>query len=108
MKAILIVIAGFIATTGAAASPPYAAPIRPVTDDYFGTKIVDDYRWMEDLDNPEVQRWMRAQADHTRATLDALPGYPALLKRIGELDRSQPAQVSSLQNRYVFPRYILV
>jgi hypothetical protein len=21
-----------------------AAPVKPVTDDYFGTKVVDDYR----------------------------------------------------------------
>ena len=97
MKAALVVVAGLITTTASAASPPQAAPIRPVTDDYFGTKIIDNYRWMENLKSPETQHWMRAQADYTRATLDALPGYPALLKRIGELDSSQPSQVSSPQ-----------
>ncbi|MDQ2929808.1 MAG: prolyl oligopeptidase family serine peptidase [Gemmatimonadota bacterium] len=77
-------------------SPP-AAKVRPVTDDYFGSKVVDDYRYFEKLKDPEVQRWMKAQAEYTRQTLDSLPGYPALLKRIIELDESRPAQVSDLQ-----------
>ena len=29
------------------------APVRPVTDDYYGTKIVDPYRYMENLQDPE-------------------------------------------------------
>jgi len=73
------------------------APVRPVTDDYFGTKIVDNYRYFEDLKNPAVQNWMKAQADYTRQTLDSLPGYPALLKRVDELDASEPAQVTGVQ-----------
>ena len=28
--------------------PPPAVDAIPVTDDYFGTKIVDSYRWLED------------------------------------------------------------
>ena len=44
-------------------------PVRPVTDTYWGTAVVDDYRYLENLQNPEVKAWMRAQADHTRASL---------------------------------------
>ena len=79
------------------ATPPPAAPVRPVVDDYFGTRVTDNYRYFEDLKNPDVQKWMKAQADHTRAQLDALPGYTKLLKRIDELDSSEPAQVSGVQ-----------
>jgi prolyl oligopeptidase len=81
----------------ASAPPPPAAPVRPVTDDYFGTKVVDNYRYIENLKDPEVQTWMKAQADYTRKTLDALPGYAALLKRVAELDASEPARVSNVQ-----------
>jgi prolyl oligopeptidase len=78
-------------------SMPPKAPIRSVTDDYFGTNVVDNYRYFENLKDPEVQQWIKAQADYTRATLDALPGYSALLKRVEDLDESEPAQVSDLQ-----------
>jgi hypothetical protein len=44
-----------------------------------------------------MQRWMRAQADYTRQTLDALPGYGALLERIDELDTSEPVLVTGVQ-----------
>ena len=81
---------------GTAAKPP-VAPVRPVTDDYYGTKIVDNYRYMENLKNLEVQKWMKAQADYTRATLDSLPGRAALLARINDVIRSQPARVSDVQ-----------
>jgi len=58
---------------------PSAAPVRPVTDDYYGTKVVDPYRYMENLNDPEVQAWMKAQNDHTRAVLARIPGREPLL-----------------------------
>ena len=70
------------------ADPPPVAPLRPVTDTYFGTAVVDNYRYMENLDDPEVQAWMKAQAEYTRATLDRLPGRAALLQRIHALSNT--------------------
>ena len=67
---------------------PPAAAIRPVTDTYFGTQLVDPYRWMEDMKSPELQTWMKAQADFTRSALDALPGRAALEVRIKQLDHA--------------------
>lgn len=56
--------------------PPVAA-VRPVEDVYFGTRVVDPYRWMEKPAGTELADWMRAQNDYTRATLDA----PAVQRR---------------------------
>ena len=64
------------------------APVRPVTDTYFGTPVVDNYRYMEKTDDPEVKAWMKGQADHTRAVLDSLPGRAALLDRITALSNA--------------------
>ncbi len=69
------------------AAPP-AASVRPVTDDYFGRKVVDPYRWMEEPGNAEFAAWMKAQNDFTRAALDRIPGRGALEKRIRELDNA--------------------
>ena len=62
-------------------SPPPVAPMHPVTDDYFGTKIVDPYRWMEALDAPTVT-WMKAQGAYTRALLDSIAPRQPLLEKI--------------------------
>jgi prolyl oligopeptidase len=71
------------------ASPP-VAPVKSVTDDYYGTKVVDPYRYMENLKEPEVQAWIKAQNDYTRAALASIPGRAQLLARIQELDQSVP------------------
>jgi prolyl oligopeptidase len=68
-----------------AADGPPVAPVRPVTDDYFGTKVVDNYRYMENLQDPEVKGWMKAQADYSRKVFDSIPGRDALGQRIHEL-----------------------
>ena len=80
-----------------AISPPPPAPVRPVVDDYFGTKITDNYRYFEDRQNADAAAWMKAQADYTRTVLDSLPGRAPLLRRIQELDRSVPMRVGGLQ-----------
>jgi prolyl oligopeptidase len=56
-----------------------------VTDDYFGTKVADPYRWMEDLNAPEVKQWVDAENAVALKYLDALPQRDALKTRITEL-----------------------
>ena len=80
--------------TAAAAVPP--TPVREVVDEYFGTKVVDPYRWLEKTSDPEVEAWMKAQNDHARATLARIPGRDQLLGRIKALDNAGAA-VSWLQ-----------
>src|SRR5580704_5234422 len=56
-----------------------------VVDNYFGTKVADPYRWMEDLNSPEVKQWVDAENAVTGRYLDALPLRNALKRRITEL-----------------------
>jgi prolyl oligopeptidase len=51
---------------------------------------------MENLKDPEVQAWMKAQNDYTQAVLTRIPGREKLLARISELNQSAPAQVSEV------------
>jgi prolyl oligopeptidase len=74
-------------TTGAFAQtapvpPATVAPVRPVTDDYFGTKVVDPYRWMEQPDSPEFSSWLKAQAEHARLSLENIPGRAQMVARV--------------------------
>ena len=79
------------------ASGPPIAPIRPVTDTYFGTTIVDPYRWME-ASSPELDAWMKAQAEHTTRKLAALPLRAALRERVQSLAHGA-VQVRSVERR---------
>jgi prolyl oligopeptidase len=68
-----------------AALPP--APVAkkiPVTDTYFGTQVVDPYRWME-AKGPDLSEYLKAENDRTRAILDSIPGRAALQARLKEL-----------------------
>jgi len=40
---------------------PPVAPQTPVTDDYFGTKIVDNYRWLEDANSAETKTFIEKE-----------------------------------------------
>ncbi|HEX4140620.1 MAG TPA: prolyl oligopeptidase family serine peptidase [Candidatus Methylacidiphilales bacterium] len=86
LAAVLLVVP-FVVRADAPLSQP-VAPVKPVTDTYFGTKVVDNYRWMEDLKSPELQKWWHAQAAYTKDYLAKLPGRDALEKRIEELDNA--------------------
>ena len=74
---------------------PPKAPVHEVEDDYWGTKIIDPYRWMENVgQDAEAQNWLKAQSKFTRTTLDALPGYEKLKAGISELVNSEPATIT--------------
>jgi prolyl oligopeptidase len=66
------------------AAPP-KAEVKPTVDIYHGTKIVDNYRWLEDGNSPETQKWVADEMAYTRALLDPLPGRDAIHKRLTEL-----------------------
>lgn len=73
-----------------AAGPGPAAPYPPtraevVTDDYFGAKVEDPYRWLEDGGSPEVAAWTEAQNAETRRFLDGVKARPAIAKRLKSL-----------------------
>jgi prolyl oligopeptidase len=49
-------------------SPPQAQTI-PVKDDYFGTTVVDNYRWLEDANSPETKAFIDLQNAYTELYL---------------------------------------
>ncbi len=55
------------------------------TDNYHGTPVADPYRWLEDVDSPETQDWIRRQNELTFGFLEQIPARDRLRKRLTEL-----------------------
>ncbi|MDB4871800.1 MAG: hypothetical protein JWL97_2804 [Gemmatimonadales bacterium] len=95
VSALIVAPAASICQTPPTAPP--AAPTRVVVDEYYGNKIEDPYRYMEDLQSPEVQAWFKGQNDYTRSVLARIPGRDDLLKRIRQLDEGAIARVYDIR-----------
>ena len=88
-----------LAALGSAQAADAAYPAtekRAVQDQFHGTTVSEDYRWLEDFERPEVKQWVAAQNALTRARLDAIPGREALAARIKELVMTRPTGYGSL------------
>jgi prolyl oligopeptidase len=65
-------------------APPQTA-VKPVVDMFHGTKVLDNYRWLEDGKSSETQRWVEEEMSYTRGMLDRLAGREGIHKRLTEL-----------------------
>ena len=70
-----------------APSPPAwpATEKREAGYSLHGVTLRDDYQWLEDGDDPEVQRWMQAQDQYARHEIAKFAGRPGLVQRFSEL-----------------------
>jgi prolyl oligopeptidase len=101
-RTLLALAAGVVACASAHAlsfEPPPLFPPGSTQDTYFGTVVPDPYRALEDVKNPQVAAWMKAQSDYARARLDTLPERKELLARIRMYDDAVPARVAKVQRR---------
>lgn len=68
--------------TPVASDGPPDTPKRPVVDLYHGVEVIDEYRWLEDPDDPAVQGWVDAQNRYARSVLDVQPGRELIRERV--------------------------
>jgi prolyl oligopeptidase len=87
-----------VAQTTPIPKPP-DTPGHPVTDEYFGLKVTDDYRWLENWDDPAVKQWSAAENARTREYLDHLPARAAIKDRLKQLIAAGSASYYDLQFR---------
>ena len=80
----ILMIATLVAPVPARAKSPQTTK-TPVTDEYHGVRVVDDYRWLEEPATPAVKEWSADQTRTTRACLDKLPERAAIEARLTEL-----------------------
>jgi prolyl oligopeptidase len=87
-----------VAQSTAVPKPP-DTPKHPVIDEYHGVKVTDDYRWLENWDDPAVKQWSAAQNARTREYLDHLPDRAAIKDRMKQLIAASSVSYSRLQYR---------
>ena len=56
-----------------------------VSDNYFGTEVTDNYRWLEDDLSPETAAWVKAENELTFNYLDQIPFRKELKARMEKL-----------------------
>ena len=85
----------------APAGPP-KAKIEPVTDNLYGHKIVDNYRWLEDGNSAATQEFVRQEMAYTRSVLDPLPGREKILERLQQLAMIGSVDAPQVGGKYYF------
>jgi len=95
-KSASVLLVLLVGLTAAAQSRPPVATVRKVTDQYFGTVIIDSYRWMEQP-GPAFDKFLKAQATYADSALAKLPRRAELLTRLSEMDAATPSAARALQ-----------
>jgi prolyl oligopeptidase len=95
-RSIFAASVALVPTLALAAPPPPDTSKKAVTDEYHGTKVVDDYRWLENWEDASVKKWSDDQSTYARAYLDKIDCVPALRERVTELENA------------VGPRYLAI
>ncbi len=74
-------------------------------DTYFNTPIPDPYRWMEDLDSPDLKTWVDAENALTQSFLADVPARDRIHARLMQLvDFERTSAPEQAGGRYFFAR----
>lgn len=85
--------------------PPPVATVKPVTDNYFGTEVVDNYRWLENAKSPETLKWIMAENAYTQKYLDQVKILPQIRKQLTALQRVEVESTPMLRaGKYFFSK----
>ena len=98
MKQLIFIIISTFYVLQLKAQKSNPAPSVPVTDEYFGTKIVDEYRNLENLENPSTKKWMETQSDYTNSILSQIPKRKFYLEKL-----INTAAITNLGNIFLAP-----
>ena len=90
-RLVCLVLAG-----ASAACADVRTPKKAVTHTYHGTRVMDDYEWLEDANDPAVGQWTAAQNQQARAVLDKLPARAFLAGQLQRLSAKTSPNYSAL------------
>ena len=84
---------------------PPAVQATPVVDDYFGTKITDNYRWLEDAKSPATRAFIDAQNAYTAQYFKQTSIRPQAVEGLTALENiSETSPPFERANNYFFAR----
>lgn len=84
--------------------------VSKVTDTYFGTRIVDEHRVMEDLENQAVKDWIADEQKLYTNVIDHILGKDSLIKEIEEYEFSSNVRATiprASENKIFFKRHYI-
>ena len=82
---IFTIAAALFVSTSAVAQINYpSTPKDNTVDEYFGVKVADPYRWLEDDTSEKTAQWVEAENKLTRNYLNSIPMRAKILNRLKE------------------------
>jgi prolyl oligopeptidase len=87
-----------LAAVAVAAKPP-ATEKEPVTDQYHGVSVTDNYRWLENWNDAKVKAWSDTQNVVAREYLKDLPNVAAIRERLTQIMRAKTVSYLQLIHR---------
>jgi len=75
---------------------------KVVSDEYHGVKVSEDYRWLEDVNDPAVRRWIDAQNQFSSSILEKIPARTAIANRMKDILTNQQVSYRSFYQRKMF------
>lgn len=94
MKTPILLSALILCAFSSCSKPPVSDPPKlkyPASrnsgqaDEFFGIRVADPYRWLEDADSAETRAWIEAQNKLTFAYLDGIPERARIKKRLTQI-----------------------
>jgi prolyl oligopeptidase len=76
-----------------------ATDTKPVTDEYYGTSVVDNYRWLDSLGDPAVRAWNDAQNVYSRTYFDGVGALNPIRARLKDIIGREAASYGALVMR---------
>jgi len=64
---------------------PPEAEIKPIAEFFHGSRVIDNYRWLEEGNSAATKKWVAEEMAYTRGILDPLPGRERIHQRLTEL-----------------------
>ncbi len=80
---------------------PYTSKVG-VSETYFGTKVEDPYRWLEDDNSSDTKKWVQKQNDATFSYLNQIPFRENLKNRLEKLWNYEKIGVPFKEGDYTY------